>query len=801
MSTDATTGKAPAPRIVRIGRLAAPLLAAATTIAATLAGGPRVAWVPWGAAIAPEAWQQPLSGVSLAWLTLQVAIASMWRARDLVGGVLGITAVLGGLAAAALVVLLRRAGLRTTHASLLALVASAAPLAHWQASSPLGPLPLTLGSLALLAGATSSRAPWPAWSRRRGVLAIGLLGAGVVTALAGDGTSFLRLMRGEIGAIGLALLGGHLVARQRAPLLAPVAWGSVLVAVVGAWLPAPERLALLLPWLWWLVGAGLAAILGERPAHARRWAIVGLACWTAIHAAQIPWAARRQAAAAARTWADGVAILVDEARPLVGDDSARGRLAASLVAARHGHGVLTHDESLRLQVGAGRTPLVTDGVTRDRWRWAGVGFAPPGRMAGRSLGDLLEAFPAGTVVLAAISREAARRLSPADWQALARIGVRTVDAGQPRAHVVVGMTRARAAGLHVADPRQARLDVQPGDPIGRVGGRAPIDARLEAAATDVALTLRGRRWHVGPGVAVAFWTTRGEPLAWRTGPDPAHLGGGLLGGDTAVVSEAIATLPCIEVAPGRPVDVTEAAQTGGLGLVATAPATLEVALRGPGGSSPASFEWLEAAPTGASLRTVDADHVHVEVSGPTAAGVSLRRRVTQATATATRPLRVCGAWPVALALDPASLALRVDMGPGDEAYLSEGWHDRERAGAGHFRWMAAREAGWMVALRDGAALDFVIDAQTVDAPQTDDVIGLKVNDRRLPTQRIDTRRAAYRWSIPADTWRRGLNAIVVEAPRTVRPADRHAGADRRTLGLAVHGWSLAATRGGTRDIE
>lgn len=795
MSTDATTGKAPAPRIVRIGQWAAPLLAAATTTAASLAGGPRLAWVPLGAPISPEAWQQPLSAVSLASLTLQVALASALRPRDVVGGTLSIAAVLGGLGAAALVVLLRRTGLPTTHALLLALVASAAPLAHWQASSPLGLLPLTLASLALLAGATSSRARWPPWSRRRGVVAAGLLGACIVITPASDGpASFLRLVGGEIGAIGLALLGGHLVATQRPSLLAPVVYGSVLVLMVGAWLPAPDRLALLLPWLWWLVGAGLAAILAERPTRARRWAIVGLACWTAIHAAQIPWVARRQAAAAARTWADGVATLVDETRPLVRDDSARGQFVAALVGARNGHGVLTDHESVRLQVEAGRTPLVVDVATRDRWRWAGVGFAAPGRVAGRSLSDLLEAFPASAVVLAAISREAARRLSPADWRALAHIGVRTADAGQPRAHVVVGMTRASAPGLHVADPRLARLDVQPGDPIGRVGGRAPIDARLEAGVTEVTLTLRGRPLHTGQGLVVAFWTTRGELLAWRSGPDPGHLDGGPLGGETAAVSEAIATLPCIELTPGRPMDVSEAARTGGLGLVATSPATLDVAVRGPEGSEAASFEWLDAAPAGATLRTPAANRVRVGVSRPTAGGVMLRRRITHATASATRPLTVCGAWPVVHALDPALLTLRVDMGPGDEQYLSEGWHDRERAGAGHFRWMAARQAGWVVTLRDGAALDFVIDAQTVDAPRPGDLIGLTVNDHRLPPQRIDTRRAVYRWSIPADTWRRGLNAIVVETSRTVRPADHTPGADGRTLGLAIHGWSLGRSR-------
>ena len=796
MSTDATTGKGPAPRIVRIGPAIAPLLAGGAVLSATWFGASRDAWVPFGAAAEPEAWQQPLSRVQGALATLQMNTGQVLLPNTPIVGGLVVAAVLGAVLAAGLVVALRRTGLHASLALLLAAVASSAPLAQWQAASPLGLVPLSLASLAVLLWTMHRPRRWPAVAS----ITAGrvLLAVALGLALVNDGLlPLVRLVRAELGLIGLVCV---LATWLPTPDDTTVAHrhtaraGTVLVLLLTAWLPPLVRLAVLLPWLWTLVALGVAAVLQHRAGHAHRWATVGLACWVAIHAAQVPWGQRRQAAAAARTWAEGVVAAVTSSRPLVIDTSARGHLAATLVRARHGSGALVATDDVRTQVQAGRTPIVVDVVTRDRWRSAGVGFASPVPDAGVPLHAVLEAFPPDTVVLAAISRDAAARLTPEDWVALSHIGIRSADAGQARAHVVAGLTHVRVAGLHRAGPDHARLDVQPGDPLGRIASRSPLDARLEATATDVTLTLRGRRLHDDRGLLVTFWTTRGDLIAWHSGTEPQRVHGAASARGDATVSEALLALPCVEVPAARPVDITPAAQAGGLTVLAAARAArVEVALTLPDGATAGPFAWIGAPPAGATLRTRDAEHVVLDV-GPAAppASVALRRRVGQATASSTVPVTICGTWPMPGAIDPAARPLHSDMGPGDEAYVSDGWHDREGTPGQHFRWTAGRRATLVVALRQQASLEFALDAQTADDPTGGDAVRVSVNGQALPPRALVLRRARYVWTIPADASRRGLNTIEIASSRTVRPADRAAGADGRTLGLAIHGWSLAA---------
>jgi len=52
----------------------------------------------------------------------------------------------------------------------------------------------------------------------------------------------------------------------------------------------------------------------------------------------------------------------------------------------------------------------------------------------------------------------------------------------------------------------------------------------------------------------------------------------------------------------------------------------------------------------------------------------------------------------------------------------------------------------------------------------------------------------YEWDIDADAVRRGLNRFVLSTTQSVRPADRHPGADPRVLGLVVRGWTLGPSK-------
>ena len=88
--------------------------------------------------------------------------------------------------------------------------------------------------------------------------------------------------------------------------------------------------------------------------------------------------------------------------------------------------------------------------------------------------------------------------------------------------------------LEVAQAGDVRLDVQPGDVLGRTAARSPVDIRLDAGEARVSVWLRGQvLLDKVEGLALVFFTTRGDMLGWRAGRDPAHLDGPVLGSGSA----------------------------------------------------------------------------------------------------------------------------------------------------------------------------------------------------------------------------------------------------------------------------
>ena len=282
--------------------------------------------------------------------------------------------------------------------------------------------------------------------------------------------------------------------------------------------------------------------------------------WLALHVAARPWGHERQQAALVGTWARAMAERLTDTQPLVTDRSPRGRVLSTLVARRargsSTSAAITPDEAHRATE-AGRQPVALTASLLETLRWGGLAFAPWSTGAGASVEAILDALPPGTVTLAVISADAAGRLSPRQWQALGRLGLRLPDAATARAHALVGITGARVQALEVAQAGSVRLDVQPGDVLGRTAARSPVDARLEADGTRVSVWLRGQvLLDQVEGLALVFFTTRGDMLAWRAGPDPAHLDGPALGTGPATRAVAVAALPCLTVPAGRDIDVT-----------------------------------------------------------------------------------------------------------------------------------------------------------------------------------------------------------------------------------------------------
>ena len=802
-------------RIVRTAHAVWPTLAAAVVVTTVWAAMPHGAWLPFGD-VPPDAlltrgdafadaWQAPLAWPTNYLAALQVRLGALVWPHDHVGGAIGVAATLAAASVAVQAIALRATGLTAPLSALLALVSIAGPLLARQSGSPLGAGPVTLVSALLLWRLVRQRVRvHVTWFGALATTAFVAVGIGVLAGLSAalgrwlhspPAATTLAMLRHDLGLAGLVLLFPALGRRDSALVPRERVWLGAAVLWLATTPMAPAvRAAVLLPWLWWLAGAGLAQVLAWRGPHASRWAAAGLLAWMAIHVAKVPWGHQRQAAALTRTWADGVIAGIDLADPWLREDSARGRLISGLLASpisSTGHAPIVDVAHARAAIEAGRRPLAVGQSGAESLRWGGVALAAADEDAGASIQRILDGLPQGTVVLAAVSRDAASRMSPAQWQSLGRIGLRLADAGTARAHVVAGVTRARIEALELARAGSVRLDVQPGDPLGRTGTRSPTDARLEADDRSVRVHVHGRPLLDRDGLALVFFSTRGDLLAWRAGVTADHLDGPSLGSGPRVHSIGAQVLPCVEVMPGRQTDVTSLTSTHALGIAWQSPGHLDLHVTRPAGAADRISLAAEATdPTAPQLQPGGSGRYRITPRVPRRpAGLYLPGSIAGAHVVSTAPARVCAALPLPHLLDTSDRRIELPVLPRYEALFGDGWHPIERlAGGGFFRWMADRRATIRLPLRTNASVRLSLDAQGLASSTPDDRVNLIVNGHPGRPQSFHQTRGLYGWEVPSAWLTSGVNTLMLETSRTVRPADLTPGADPRRLGLAVFGW-------------
>jgi hypothetical protein len=606
----------------------------------------------------------------------------------------------------------------------------------------------------------------------------------------------LRLVRGDLGLPGLVLLIPWLGGAPASVPRRRVWLGLAAVALLTTPLPGPVRAAALLPWTWWIAGATVAQLVHERGTPAPRWAVVALAAWVALHAAQVPWGHQYQQAALVRSWAEAVTARASAQTPIVTASTARDALVSALVS-RTPDGAAARLVPLGGAAAAsaeGRHPVVLSAHGQGTLRWQGVALDDIEGGMGTSVERLLDGLPRGVVTVAVIAEEAARRLTPAHWQSLGRVGLRLADAGQARAHALVGVTGARVGGLEAAQAESVRLDVQPGDPLGRLETRSPVDLRLEADISHVNVWLRGQPTIVrAPGLALVFFSTRGDLLAWRSGPDPEHLDGPPLGDGVLARSQAVTALPCLDIRPGVESSLAALTSMGALGISLTEAGRAEVAITRPGTANDAVRLATPTTPEGPVLSAGPGAGVSLTFPAAGVAGLLLRGPVAQAVVRASAPGRVCGAWPMLHAISLASGPVTMAVGPGLEPFFGRGWHDVEfESGTGHFRWMAGASADLLFALRNAEPLLFSVDIQGPEAPQPDDTVHLAINGHDAGLRPLRPIRGLYEWRVDPAHLMPGPNTFTLTTTRTRRPIERQPGADPRLLGLLVRGWSFRA---------
>ena len=366
-------------------------------------------------------------------------------------------------------------------------------------------------------------------------------------------------------------------------------------------------------------------------------------------------------------------------------------------------------------------------------------------------------------------------------------------------HALVGITGARVEALEAAQAGSVRLDVQPGDPLGRTGARSPVDARLDADATSARITLRGQPIEADTaGILVLLVNTRGDILAWRAGRTADRMDGPALGMAPPARGLSLEALACLDLAAGVHADLSPVLGSGAVGFRFETAGRLDMELTRPVGA-PGDRARLAVDAAAGSVTMTSAGTVPeaftLAAATPATTGVNLRGAAAAGRALASTPVRACAAWPMPHALDATERPLAFGVSAAEDAYFQEGWHDSEaQAPRGYFRWMAGRRAELVVALRRSARLTLSLDAQAPAVPTSTDAVRLSINGRDLGTRPLLPTRGVYEWDIDADAVRRGLNRFVLSTTQSVRPADRHPGADPRVLGLVVRGWTLGPSK-------
>ncbi len=287
---------------------------------------------------------------------------------------------------------------------------------------------------------------------------------------------------------------------------------------------------------------------------------------------------------------------------------------------------------------------------------------------------------------------------------------------------LVGITGARGDALESAQAGDLRLDVQPGDPIGRTGLRSPVDARLDAGPTRVSVWLRGVPLvQNADGLALVFFSPRGDLLAWRAGRLPSAISGPSLGHSTSSVAHAVEALPCLDTDVGVPLDITTLTTTGALGLTWRTLGRLDVTLTRPPVVKGRELRVAREASAGAGptlTRSGDGrTSFSVEGGGDDRVGVLLGGPVAQARATSQGHVRLCGAWPMRYAVSLERGPADMLVSPRDEPHFGAGWHLSETEAEGrHFRWMDGPRAELLIAFPEATTFTVTLDAESPDGP-------------------------------------------------------------------------------------
>jgi len=138
------------------------------------------------------------------------------------------------------------------------------------------------------------------------------------------------------------------------------------------------------------------------------------------------------------------------------------------------------------------------------------------------------------------------------------------------------------------------------------------------------------------------------------------------------------------------------------------------------------------------------------------------------------PLTLCSAMETAVNLD-------IDLGRRDLFVF--GWADPEQAAGAKFRWTRTPRAELLLPMARPERITIAIDARPMAGQGT--TMELRVNDTVFAPVVMEATSREYRWDVPAERWRAGMNRVWLGVSARARPSDLYGSSDTRLLGLAV----------------
>lgn len=792
--------------------------------------GQGVAWVPvWlaGAAIAILAFHVlrnlgagllAASAATLAWsfsISLWVRVSTE---QATIAAVLFFLSAIGGL-------LLWRESRRTLPLAVAAVTYALAVTGH---PAALGALPAIVwvagprtwpGAAMVLAAAVGATGFW--WSAGGGVSPAGWFVPGGLGAAGDRLRAVLALLVADFGVLGVAfLLIGCVRCAARSDRLVLLAGAA---AGAGAWAlmwgaPAwQDSLLLAFAPLWLLVGIGMewvGTLAETRAARIGAAALVALLPAMSLTAHFENGARARGANVFTARYLDHLEAVVPPGAVVVAEGGLLDHHLAERID-RHPNTALGRipqtPAAVAQALGGSRTVVAFAGA-REQLRALGFRFETV-KAAGvlMSVEEFLATVPDGWIVAVAASPEFLRAVAPNGGPTFGVIGGTQDLFGKSRWHYgLVGVKGDARTLVERGETAEVDITVRGADPLTPYL-RSPVSLRVRSLSHAAIVEYRGdqvARTETGLALAVISPSgTFGAAYDATVGPD----GGILVNPVTLMPGLVTGREPCVETLPGQWTNVSDLAgraslgglvdrgqdltlyvasshpltpRAAGVGRLAT-PAidvttidtasevglsTLRDLLRGDGLDT--------SAPELAKQQYVYRIHAAAPQSGRRQIALQLGGFATLGFARvgngAVAPVTLCSSMETAVDLD-------IDLGRRE--LFVYGWADPEISAGARFRWTRALRAELLLPIARPETMTVGIDARPMAGHGT--TMELTVNDTTFAPVAMETASREYRWVVPAEIWRAGMNRVWLGVSARARPSDLNAGGDTRLLGLGV----------------